>query len=506
MEATTAHPSARRVLLLVVVLTGALVALSILQWDREVDQGSEAALRRAELHAGRGTRRKRRGPDRSNADPSELRERLERATKRAEEAEAALRRSEAERAMLRAGRPETQLEAELRQLRQQLRESQALAAAAGALAGGGDLQPVKERLALAAREVDEAVERAKVAEGRADAAEDRARAAGDSVTDAERRIDALEATLREVAAAGVPANETDGDELRERLADADRRVAEAEAHARDLEARLAAAASLDGQGEELLAALEARLVAAEGRAAESAAKVRSFEDATVEEGGSLRHRLGVTAAGRKLAAPPPPVEPEESEDEIDLRAAIVRGLRVPLRRASGLALSLQRTIGSGEGKAALRQLSSSLRRLDRLTADLYDVQRIVDGSLPLQRRRTDLAELVATAVDELDSVEERVVRFEADTVPAFVDPDRARQIVDGMLDAARERARSDAAIIVRVRRTEAGALVTVEDGNRTAATIGPELSLAARLAELHGTELTVEGASVRVVFPRDEAG
>ena len=518
-----------------VVASGVAVMLALLAFV-SVARGSRrrGAARAAREPDAKPARGKRRDAGWEDGDVAELRDSLARTTKRAEEAEAsaksfatrlrevsarlesvegrtadgrvdelkeALRRSEAERALLRAGRPETQVEADIRELRQQLRESQALAAAAGAVAGG-DLDPVKEQLALAAQQVDEAVERAKVAEGRAFAAEDRAQAAGDMVTAAERRIDALEATLSGVAATGLAASAGGSEELRAQLADADRLLADAQARATDLEAQLAAAASLDGQGEELLAALEARLVAAEARAAESETKVRGFEDATADESSSFRHRLGVTAAGRKLAAPSS-VEMEEPQPEIDLRAAIARGLRAPLRRATGLTLSLQRTLESREGKAALRQLSSSLRRLDRLTVDLQEVQRIIDGSLPLQRRRTDLTDLVATAVDESDSAEERVVRFDADDVHAFVDPERARQIVDGMLDAARERTRTGSAIVVRVRDADAGARVIVEDDNRNAAAIGPELSLAARLAELHGSELTVDGSSVSVVFAKD---
>jgi hypothetical protein len=488
----------------------------------------------------RPARRKRgRGSGWDDADAAELQQRLDRATTRAEEAEEAaksfatrlreltarleqverqspdervdelreaLRRSEAERAMLRSGRPETRAEAELRELRHRVHEAETLAVAAEAVvAGGGDLAPVKEQLALAARQVDEAVERAAVAEGRADAAEDRARAAGDMATAAEGRIDVLEAKLRELAGAGVPAAEiTEIDEIRAQLADADRRVAEAQARASDLETRLAAAGSLDGQGEELLLALEARLVAAEARAAESEAKMRTFEDASVEEGGSFRHRLGVTAAGRKLAAPPPPTEEDLPDPEIDLRAAIARGLRAPLTRASGLTLALQGSIESGEGRASLRQLSTSLRRVDQLAADLYDVQRIIDGTLPLDRKRTDLAALVATTVDEAVHLEDRVVRFDADTVHARVDPARARQIVDGMLEAARERTRTGAAIVVQVRDTSAGARVTVQDDNATPARIGPELALAVRLAELLGTELTIDGSTFRVVFPKVE--
>ena len=521
-----------------VVASGIAVMLALLAFV-SVARGSRRrrASKATKDPGARPARGKRRDTGWEDADVAELRDRLERTTKRAEEAEASaksfatrlrevsarlesvegrtsdervdelkesLRRSEAERAMLRAGRPETHVEAEIRGLREQLRESQALAAAAGAVAGG-DLEPVKEQLALASRQVDEAVERAKVAEGRAFAAEDRAEAAGEMVSVAERRIDALEATLNDVAGRPLAVSGDGAEELRAQLADADRRVAEADARVRDLEAQLAAAGSLDGQGEELLAALEARLVAAEARAAESEVMVRGFEEASADEGSSFRHRLGVSAAGRKLAAPPP-VEVEESQPEIDLRAAIARGLRAPLRRATGLTLSLQRTVETGEGRAALRQLSSSLRRLDRLTVDLHEVQRIIDGSLPLQRRRTDLTELIATAVDESDAAEERVVRFDADSVHASVDPDRARQIVDGMLDAARERTRTGGLIIVRVRDSDAGARVAVEDDNRNAAAIGPELSLAARLAELHGTELTVDGSTVAVVFSKDGGG
>ena len=73
-----------------------------------------------------------------------------------------------------------------------------------------------------------------------------------------------------------------------------------------------------------------------------------------------------------------------------------------------------------------------------------------------------------------------------------------------MLDAAKERTRNGASIVLRLRASGAGALVTVEDDSRVAATIGPELTLAARLAELLGTELTVDGSTYRVVFPNLE--
>ncbi len=472
-----------------------------------------------------------------DADTAELRERLERATARAKEAEEAaqsfasslqqvsgrleaverqpsdervaelreaLRRSEAERAMLRSGRPETLVEAEVRELRARLRDAQALAKASEALvAGGGDLTVVQEQLSTAARHVDEAVERAKIAEGRADAAEDRARATGDLATAAEQRIDLLEMKLQEIAAAGVESSRSpELIELQRELAEARQRADEMVERALEAEGRLSVAGSLEGPAEELLQALEGRVLAAEERAADAEARVGAVEEETAEGGSRFRQRLGLTAAGRKLAAPVP-VE-REAQPDVDLRAAIARGLRGPLTRASGLTLSLQGSIESGEGRAALRQLSSSLRRLDQLTADLHDVQRIIDGSLPLNRKRTELSALMAATLEDAVTVEERLIRLDADTVHAYVDPARARQIVEGMLDAARERTRAGAAIVVRVRDTDAGARVSVEDDNRIPASIGPELSLAVRLAELHGTEVTVDGSSFRVVFPKDE--
>jgi len=486
------------------------------------------------------SRRRRRGKrdEGGDAATADLRERLSTATARAEAAEEAvkvsaaklkevsgrlevaegrstdervaelqeaLRRSEAERSMLRSGRPETLQEAEVRGLRRELIEAQALARAAEAAArGNGDVAEIKEQLVAAARQVDQAVERAKVAEGRADAAEDRVRAAGDMVTAAEHRIDGLEAKLQEIAGAGVTmVAGAEVEELQRELAESRSHLQDAERRAAEAEYELAAGASVDGRAEEILGALEERLVTVEARASDAEARVRSFEDELEGEGSSYRHRIGIAAAGRKLAAPSA-AEDSLIEPELDLRAAIAKGLRAPLTRASGLTLSLQSAIQTSEGKAALRQLSASLRRLDQLAADLYGVQAIVEGTLQLNPRRTDLAALLATTVDEASNLEDRLVRLDVDSVMVEVDPGRARQVVEGMLDAAKERTRSGSAIVVRLREIDGGGLVTVQDDSRIPATIGPELVLAVRLAELMGSELTVDGSIFRVVFPRGD--
>ena len=358
---------------------------------------------------------------------------------------------------------------------------------------------VQEQGATAEREVERANERARLAEARADDAEEQVRAAAELAAAAEQRIDQLQIKLQEVASSTMSNGETvELQALREELA-------AAMARAEDLERRLAEVSTAPSSTEaslsdEVLGGLERRVAAAEDRATQAEERLRVFEDGSAEEDSSFRHTLTVRAAGRKLAAPPPP-EPEvvQEEPEVEIRRAISRGLRGPLTRAAGLTLSLQGAVESAEGKSVVRQLSNSLRRLDQLAADLHDVRQIVDGTLQLNRRRTDLSTLLTTTLEEADVLhEDRLVRLDAEHVQADVDPARMRQIVEGMLEASKDRTRIGAAIVVRARTTDRGVMVSVEDDNKTPATVGPELRLAARLAELHGSELLAEGSAFKV--------
>jgi signal transduction histidine kinase len=288
-------------------------------------------------------------------------------------------------------------------------------------------------------------------------------------------------------------------ELRQRLAQETARAQEAEDRAARAEGRPVAGSILG----ELLQDLEARVDAAEAQAREAEERTRGFEELATEGESRFRYRLGLSAS-RKLGGTGR-VAAEESETEMDLRAAIARSLRSPLTRAAGLTLSLQATTQSSEGKAVLRQLSSSLRRLDQLAADLHDAHRIINGSLRLKPRRTEMEALLTTTLDDATHLEDRLVRLDSERVSAFVDPVRARQIVEAMLDAARDRTRAGAMILVRLREVEAGARVAVEDDNKKAAAITSEMSFAVRLAELQGTEITVAGPSFVVVFPKEKA-
>jgi signal transduction histidine kinase len=253
---------------------------------------------------------------------------------------------------------------------------------------------------------------------------------------------------------------------------------------------------------EELAALEDRIAAAEARASEAEERVRELEGRAEDETSSYRHTLGERTAGRKTGTAPAERPEPERDPEEELRRAIARGFRGPLTRAAGLTLSLQRALETNDGKSVARQLSASLRRLDQLAADLHDVRRIADSTLPLQRRRTDVGSLLQQVLDESEHLlEDRLVRLDTDAIHANVDPVRLRQIVEGMLEASRERTRPGAAIVLRARSTDRGFVVAVEDDTKAAATVGPELTLAARLAELHGGQLVADGSAYRVVVP-----
>jgi hypothetical protein len=422
MEQAIGPPSARRLLIPMLVLAGASVAMSMVQ---------------AGASGNRQPRRKR-GRRASDVDVAELKERLEQATARAKEAEK-VARSFANR---------------LRKVSTEL--------------AGVEPESSDER---------------------------------DKATAAEQQIDLLDAKLQEIGAAAVEAAATpELTELQRHIDEARRRADDMEERAIDAESRLSVVASLQGTVE-VLQGLEERVVTVETLATEAGERVRSVEELAAEGGSGFRQRLALTAARKRGASAPPAAR--ETKPEMDLRTAISRGMRGPLTRASGLALSLQGTIDSVEGKATLRHLSSSLRRLNQLAADLKDAHRIIDGSLPLNLRRTDMAALMTATLEDATHLEDRLVRLDSVRVHANVDPVRVRQIVEGMLDAAGERTRSSASIVVRVHDTDAGVRVTVEDDNRSPTTLGPELSLAVRLAQLHGTEITVDGSAFRVVFPRD---
>ena len=277
----------------------------------------------------------------------------------------------------------------------------------------------------------------------------------------------------------------------------------------------------------VFAQLEERIVAAEQRAREAEARLQDLHGAvavapkvaTDAEAaaavGDLRSRLARTAARKRLGADEGPITtavsgefvPVRSGPEMDLQRSVAGEIRGPLSTLKGLSLALKGAVSTGEGKEMVRQLNASVKKLDRLTTDLAEVGEISDGSLRLNRRRADLAALVSRVVGEADGINDLDVRMELEPARASVDPVRLQQIVDGMLNHARERTGADGVIRIRLTGDDDGATIAVDDEGVPDTDIGPHLLLASRLTELHGGRLwseprtSGEGGSVKVFLP-----
>lgn len=115
-------------------------------------------------------------------------------------------------------------------------------------------------------------------------------------------------------------------------------------------------------------------------------------------------------------------------------------LRTPLTvLRMELDLALARARSPEELRTALENASVETDRLVRLSEDLLVLGRAKEGRLPLDRRDTDVGELLrrAGAAHAARAEAEGVtLRVEADGLSARVDPDRVRQAVDDLLDNA----------------------------------------------------------------------
>ena len=208
--------------------------------------------------------------------------------------------------------------------------------------------------------------------------------------------------------------------------------------------------------------------------------------------------------------------------------AVSHDIRTPLAAILGLAVTL-------EGRAyemnadEVRDLSSRIvqnsRRLDRIVTDLLDLDRLQRGGLVPRLEALDLGALVRDLVTRADVVTER--RLQLDTSPVHVraDPTMVERIVENLLTNAMKHTPGDSRIWVRVERSDAGALITVEDDGPGIAPqlrdrifepfaqgptpgqggAGIGLALVTRFAELHDGRAWVQerpggGASFRVLL------
>jgi PAS domain S-box-containing protein len=211
--------------------------------------------------------------------------------------------------------------------------------------------------------------------------------------------------------------------------------------------------------------------------------------------------------------------------------AVSHELRTPLTSILGSALTLEQgaeALSPEDVHDLIQRVASNARKLERLLADLLDLDRLQRGIISPQRRPTDVGALVRHAVAESDLLGGRTVEVDTPSIVIPLDAAKVERIVENLVANAGRHTPEGSALWVRVEVGHDGVTIVVEDEGpgvpaelreavfepfRQGPTesvhapgVGVGLSLVARFAELHGGRAWVEdrpggGASFRVFLP-----
>jgi PAS domain S-box-containing protein len=212
--------------------------------------------------------------------------------------------------------------------------------------------------------------------------------------------------------------------------------------------------------------------------------------------------------------------------------AVSHDLRTPLTSILGSALTLEQggdTLSREDALDLIHRVATNARKLERLLADLLDLDRLQRGIIAPQRRPTDVGALVRQVVEESDLLGRRRAEIDAPSFIIALDAAKVERIVENLVANAARHTPETSSLWVRVETADDGVTIVVEDegpgvppelreavfepfrqGPATESMhspgVGVGLSLVARFAELHGGRAWVEerpggGASFRVFLP-----
>ena len=212
--------------------------------------------------------------------------------------------------------------------------------------------------------------------------------------------------------------------------------------------------------------------------------------------------------------------------------AVSHDLRSPLAAILGLARTLERddlNLPPEDARDLASRIADNAGRLDRMVADLLDLERLAAGVAEPIFAPVDVGTLVRELVAGADVIAGR--RVQMDTAPLMISADATmiERIVENLLGNAAKHTPGDSRIWARVERADGGALIVVEDDGPGVSAddrqrifqafrqgdspdrssgVGVGLAVVARFAELHGGRAWVQdrkggGASFRVLLAAD---
>ena len=149
----------------------------------------------------------------------------------------------------------------------------------------------------------------------------------------------------------------------------------------------------------------------------------------------------------------------------DILSAVSHELRTPLTSVLGFALTLEKhrdTLSPETIDETVVALADAARRLDRLLADLLDVERLRRGLVVLAREQVEVGELVERVVAEC-AVDGRELRVSAASVVAEVDQAKIERIVENLVVNAAKHTPAGTPIDVRLETRDRDLLLVVED-------------------------------------------
>jgi two-component system sensor histidine kinase KdpD len=209
--------------------------------------------------------------------------------------------------------------------------------------------------------------------------------------------------------------------------------------------------------------------------------------------------------------------------------AVSHDLRTPLTSILGSALTLEATkleLPSEDALDLVGRIAANARKLERLLGDLLDLDRLQRGIVAPQRRPTDLAALVARAVDERVDPHGHDIVTEVPPGSFLLDAAKVERIVENLLSNALRHTPPGTQVWIRTAPADGGVSIVVEDAgpgvpeelhdavfepfrqapgssSEHSPGVGIGLSLVRKFAELHGgkawlTRREGGGASFRV--------